>query len=296
MHVNFDTKFWAYTMILSQKVVQCSYINWFKCFKISHALNVESSCIKQWHFLLLLLLYSKCMIVSLLIMYAKCIVIICIRVQCNVNYNYSWSNAIQWGLHQTHNYSICLHHVTLTILQCLPYEWWWTVWSSTSIIDCCHLYRVVSKWGQSSQHMLSAPLSCSVHNGSTIAVAQSVSSDGSSLLWAGYCSPHYTQWPALHWCAFESFRSTSRGWGGDIHACCSYNQGFMCCMYIPVDVMFVIEVTLLLIKLVLNTAITLTKQTLPGDAACINLWVVVVPSTELLIWCATDELHIRWQE
>ena len=42
-------------------------------------------------------------------------------------------------------------------------------------------------------------------------------------------------------------------------------------MYIPADVMFVIEVTLLLIKLVPNTAITLTTQTLPGDAACINL-------------------------
>ena len=72
-------------------------------------------------------------------------------------------------------------HYTLTILQCLHSEWC-TVWSSTSIIDCCHLYRVVSKWSQSSQHMLSAPLSCSVHNGGTIAVAQSVSSDGSSLM------------------------------------------------------------------------------------------------------------------
>ena len=37
--------------------------------------------------------------------------------------------------------------------------------------------------------MLSAPLSCSVHNGGAIAVAQSVSSDGSSLVRAGYYPP-----------------------------------------------------------------------------------------------------------
>ena len=53
------------------------------------------------------------------------------------------------------------------------------------------MYRVVGEWSQSNQRMLSAPLSCSVHNGNAIAVAQSVSSDGSSLVRAGYC-PHTT--------------------------------------------------------------------------------------------------------
>ena len=52
----------------------------------------------------------------------------------------------------------------LTILQCLHSESC-TVWSSPSSIDCCHLHRVTGEWSQSSQHMLSAPLSCSVHNG-----------------------------------------------------------------------------------------------------------------------------------
>ena len=51
----------------------------------------------------------------------------------------------------------------LTILQCLHSESC-TVWSSPSSIDCCHLHRVAGEWSQSSQHMLSAPLSCSVHN------------------------------------------------------------------------------------------------------------------------------------
>ena len=80
----------------------------------------------------------------------------------------------------------------LTILQCLHSESC-TVWSSPSSIDCCHLHRVASEWSQSSQHMLSAPLSCSVHNGGAIAVAQSVSSDGSSLVGAGYCSPLHSK-------------------------------------------------------------------------------------------------------
>ena len=64
---------------------------------------------------------------------------------------------------------------------------------SPSIIDCCYLHRVAGEWSESIQHMLSAPLSCSVYNGDTIAVAQSVSSDGSSLVRAGYCSPHYSE-------------------------------------------------------------------------------------------------------
>ena len=80
----------------------------------------------------------------------------------------------------------------LTILQCLHSESC-TVWSSPSSIDCCHLHRVAGEWSQSSQHMLSAPLSCSVHNGGAIAVAQSVSSDGSSLVRAGYCPPLHSQ-------------------------------------------------------------------------------------------------------
>ena len=80
----------------------------------------------------------------------------------------------------------------LTILQCLHSESC-TVWSSPSSIDCCHLHRVACEWSQSSQHMLSAPLSCSVHNGGAIAVAQSVSSDGSSLVRAGYCPPLHSQ-------------------------------------------------------------------------------------------------------
>ena len=102
----------------------------------------------------------------------------------------------------------------LTILQCLHSESC-TVWSSPSSIDCCHLHRVVGEWSQSSQHMLSAPLSCSVHNGGAIAVVQSVSSDESSLVRAGYCPPLHSQWPALHWCASEFSRSTSRGWEKD---------------------------------------------------------------------------------
>ena len=81
---------------------------------------------------------------------------------------------------------------SLTILQCLHSECWITVWSSPSSIDCCHLHRVAGEWSQSSQHMLSAPLSCSVHNGGAIAVAQSVSSDDSSLVRAGYCPPDYS--------------------------------------------------------------------------------------------------------
>ena len=80
----------------------------------------------------------------------------------------------------------------LTILQRLHSESC-TVWSSPSSIDCCHLHRVAGEWSQSSQHMLSAPLSCSVHNGGAIAVAQSVSSDGSSLVRAGYCPPLHSQ-------------------------------------------------------------------------------------------------------
>ena len=88
---------------------------------------------------------------------------------------------------------IALLYTTLIILQSLHSEWC-TVWSSTSIIHCCHLHRVASKWSQSSQLMLSAPLSCSVHNRGAIAVAQSaVSSDGSSLVWTGHCPTHYTQ-------------------------------------------------------------------------------------------------------
>ena len=83
--------------------------------------------------------------------------------------------------------------LSFTILQCFYSECWITVWSSPSSIDCCHLHMVASGWSQSSQHMLSAPLSCSVHNGGAIGVAQSVSSDGSSLMRTGYCSPQYTQ-------------------------------------------------------------------------------------------------------
>ena len=58
----------------------------------------------------------------------------------------------------------------LTTLKCLHSECC-TIWPSTSIIDCCHLHRIYSIWSQSSQHILSALLSCSVHNGRTIAVA-----------------------------------------------------------------------------------------------------------------------------
>ena len=86
------------------------------------------------------------------------------------------------------NYALLL---SLTILKCLHSECWITVWSSPFIIDCCNLYRVAGEWSQSRQHMLSAPLSCNVHNGGAIAVAQSVSGDESSLVRAGYCTPHY---------------------------------------------------------------------------------------------------------
>ena len=53
----------------------------------------------------------------------------------------------------------------------------------------------------------------------SIAVVQSVSSDGSSLLWAGYCPPHNIQWPPPYWCAIESYtcRSTSRHCMGRRH-------------------------------------------------------------------------------
>ena len=114
---------------------------------------------------------------------------------CELDHSWSGWQTRHWtrnctGTH-TNNATIMIWSL-LTILQCLHSESC-TVWSSPSSIDCCHLHRVVGEWNQSSQHMLSAPLSCSVHNGGAIAVAYSVSSDGSSLVRAGYCPPLHSQ-------------------------------------------------------------------------------------------------------
>ena len=82
----------------------------------------------------------------------------------------------------------------LTILQCLHSESC-TVWSNPSSIDCCHLHRVASEWSQSSQHVLSVILLIpfNSYNGGAIAVAQSVSSDGSSLVRAGCYTPLHSK-------------------------------------------------------------------------------------------------------
>ena len=182
---------------------------------------------------------------------------------------------------------------TLTILQCLNSECWITVWSSTSIIDCCHLHGVACEWSQSSQHMLSVSLSCSVHNGGTIAVAQSVSSDGTSLVWAGYCLPHYTQWLALHWCASESSRSTSRGWRGYMYVNSCTDVRYHWCV-VPAVKVLVEEVIVLLLPST-NTAVTLTVQLLPALREEM-VWLLAVPVTVFVCTDGVCESHKSWQE
>ena len=152
----------------------------------------------------------------------------------------------------------------LTILQCL-YSECWTVWSNTSIIDCCRLHRVAGEWSQSSQHILSAPLSCNVHNGGTIAVAQSVSSDhGTS--WCGQGTLSHTRLSDLF--STDVLLSLGALVGAGEETCiicgsCTEVRYHLC--FVPVVKMLVEEVSVLLMLLLLTiTAVTLTVQLTPG--------------------------------